>query len=215
MIRPRAEEPIYIALAGIIGAGKTTLANNLAKEFNIPVFHEPVEDNPYLTDFYKNMGMYSFAMQMFLLDKRVRQQQRIVYGEQGGVQDRTIYEDGVFAQMLADSGHISARDLKVYDAFVQRTVTILPRPHVIVFLDVRPEIALKRIHDRGREGEQASITLEYLQDLHDRYHVMIQQLAKMAPVIRVDWSEFLSTEEVARRIHEKINEVSVVHEIKD
>lgn len=86
-------ENVYISIAGLIGAGKTTLATALSKTLGLPVHFEPVTDNVYLEDFYKDMKRYGFPLQIYLLNKRFRQQQQIVWEGRGGVQDRTIYED--------------------------------------------------------------------------------------------------------------------------
>ena len=86
-------ENVYISIAGLIGAGKTTLATALAKTLGLPVHYEPVTDNVYLEDFYQDMKRYGFPLQIYLLNKRFRQQQQIVWEGRGGVQDRTIYED--------------------------------------------------------------------------------------------------------------------------
>ena len=98
----------------LIGAGKTTLATALAKELGLPVYYEPVVDNVYLADFYQDMKKYSFPMQIYLLNKRFKQQQEIIWTGRGGVQDRTIYEDSVFASMLYSSGHMDTRDYQTY-----------------------------------------------------------------------------------------------------
>lgn len=88
----------------MIGAGKSTLAKSLAEKLKLPVYYEPVTDNEYLQDFYGDIKKYSFAMQVYLLNRRFQQQQQIVWQGAGGVQDRTIYEDSVFARMLRNSG---------------------------------------------------------------------------------------------------------------
>lgn len=118
---------IASCLAKYTGAGKTTLATALAKTLNLPVYYEPVIDNEYLADFYQNPAKYSFALQVdsscvsiynirqiFLLNKRFRQQQQIIWQGKGGVQDRTIYEDSVFARMLWKSGLMEERDYRTY-----------------------------------------------------------------------------------------------------
>jgi deoxyadenosine kinase len=94
--------------------GKSTLATALAKELGLPVYYEPVVDNVYLADFYQDMAKYSFPLQIYLLNKRFKQQQQIIWEGRGGVQDRTIYEDSVFARMLRDSGAMEERDFNTY-----------------------------------------------------------------------------------------------------
>ena len=107
-------ENVFISISGMIGAGKSTLATALAKKLNLPVYYEPVIDNVYLEDFYKDMKKYSFPLQVYLLNRRFAQQQQIVWSGKGGIQDRTIYEDSVFARMLRDSGNMDERDYQTY-----------------------------------------------------------------------------------------------------
>lgn len=114
-VMPRvAMQRVYISIAGLIGAGKTSLATALGEVLELPVYYEPVEDNQYLDDFYEDMAKYGFALQVHLLNKRFRQQQEIVWSEAGAVQDRTIYEDAIFARMLADGGLMDQRDYETY-----------------------------------------------------------------------------------------------------
>jgi len=107
-------ERAFVGISGMIGAGKSTLATALAGALGMDVFYEPVADNVYLDDFYRDMKQCAFAMQIWLLNRRFEQQQRIIWSGRGAVQDRTIYEDAVFARMLAADGIISERDLETY-----------------------------------------------------------------------------------------------------
>ena len=90
----------FIGIAGMIGAGKSTLGTALAKHLNLPAYYEPVDDNAYLDDFYRDTKTYAFATQIYLLNRRFQQHQEIIWRGGGAVQDRTIYEDAVFARML-------------------------------------------------------------------------------------------------------------------
>jgi deoxyadenosine kinase len=132
-------EGLFIGISGLIGAGKSTLATALAKELNLPVYYEPVIDNEYLADFYLDMQKYSFQLQVYLLNKRFKQQQQIIWEGKGGVQDRTIYEDSVFARMLRDSGHMDERDFRTYMELFGNMSNFMKKPNVIVHLDVSPE----------------------------------------------------------------------------
>jgi hypothetical protein len=119
--------------------GKSTLATALAKELGLPVYYEPVIDNIYLADFYQDMKKYSFPLQIYLLNKRFKQQQQIIWEGKGGVQDRTIYEDSVFARMLRDSGHMEERDFRTYMELFSNMSNFMKKPNIIVHLDVSPE----------------------------------------------------------------------------
>ena len=92
---------IFIGIAGMIGAGKSTLAAALGQHLGIDTYYEPVADNEYLADFYQDTARYSFAMQVYLLNRRFQQHQEIIWRGRSAVQDRTIYEDSIFAKMLA------------------------------------------------------------------------------------------------------------------
>merc|ERR1712048_1386049 len=180
----------------------SALATALGKELGLPVYYEPVADNAYLEDFYKDMSKYSFAMQIFLLNKRFQQQQQIVWQGSGGVQDRTIYEDSIFARMLRDSGHMDDRDFKTYMELFQNMANFMKKPNVIVHLDLTPEESYRRIQLRKRECE-SGIPLEYLKSLHAAYEVFIADIARVIPVIKVDYSRFRTAEEMAQVIKQE------------
>merc|ERR1712190_391698 len=195
-----------------IGAGKTTLAEALAKELNLPVFYEPVTDNAYLQDFYTDMKKYSFGMQVFLLNKRFKQQQQIVWSGTGGVQDRTIYEDSIFARMLRDSGHMDDRDFKTYMELFQNMANFMKKPNIIVHLDLTPEESYRRIQLRKRDCE-SGIPLEYLQALHAAYEVFIADIARVIPVIKVDHSRFRTAEEMAQVIKREYVQIANIRHV--
>lgn len=140
------QECLFIGISGLIGAGKTTLATSLSKVLNLPVYYEEVLDNSYLEDFYQDMRKYSFPLQIHLLNKRFRQQQQIIWQGRGGVQDRTIYEDGIFAKMLADSGLMDSRDYATYVELFNNMANFMRRPNIIVHLDVSPKESLGMVY---------------------------------------------------------------------
>jgi len=193
----------YISLCGMIGAGKTTLAAALGERLSLPVHYEPVADNAYLSDFYQDMKRWSFPLQVYLLDKRFRQQQQILWDERGGVQDRTIYEDAVFAKMLLDSGMMEAREHETYTSLLEAMSRFMAKPDVIVYLDVSPEESLRRIRLRDREVE-TGITLEYLTSLHAAYEEFVCDISRTTRVIRVDYSSFLTTDAVVEQLAEQL-----------
>jgi deoxyadenosine/deoxycytidine kinase len=205
-------ENLFIAVAGLIGAGKSTLAESLSEIMGIPVFNEPVVNNVYLEDFYKNQEKFSFKMQIFLLSKRLKQQHQLISNGKGGVMDRSIYEDLVFARTLRDSGYMDERDYDLYKELFNLTTQNLARPHLIVFLDVTPEQAMERIKTRSRSAESL-ISIEYLRELHKVYQTFIENLSKRMPVIRVDWSEFGDSLEMAKSIQLTWKEMSNIHDV--
>jgi deoxyadenosine kinase len=203
---------VFIGISGLIGAGKSTLAKALGETLNLPVYYEPVIDNVYLEDFYKDMKKYAFPLQIFLLNKRFKQQQQIIWQGKGGVLDRTIYEDGVFARMLKDSGLMDERDYRTYMELFQNMSNFMQKPNIIVHLDVSPEESFRRIKMRARDCE-AGVPLEYLRDLHAAYEVFIKDISRVIPVIKVDYSEFKTAEEMAKVIQVQYAEISNIRNV--
>ena len=195
-------QDLFIGIAGMIGAGKTTLATALAKALDIPVYYEPVDDNEYLADFYRDTARYSFATQIYLLNRRFQQHQEIIWGGGGGVQDRTIYEDAVFAKSLVQLGLMEKRDYETYLSLFRHMSNFMCRPHVIVYLDVRPERSMERIRERSR-GVETGVTVEYLTSLYQEYENFIRDISRSIPVVRVDWDMFRDADEMARIIQEE------------
>ena len=196
------EQKVYISIAGLIGAGKSTLAKALGEAIDLPVYFEPIseaETKRYLDDFYGDMNRYSFPLQVHLLTKRFRQQQEIVWSDAGAIQDRSIYEDCVFARMLAADGLMDARDYETYLSLFTTMMRFMQRPDVIVYLDVSPEESLRRIRLRQRPFE-AGMSLDYLVKLHAAYEDFIREAARSMHVIRIDYSEFRSPEAMAKEI---------------
>jgi len=192
-------DDIFIGIAGLIGAGKSTLATALGKHLDLPVYYEPVADNEYLADFYRDTKTYAFATQIYLLNRRFQQHQEVIWRGGGGVQDRTIYEDAVFAKMLVNLGLMDDRDYRTYVDLFRHMSNFMCRPNVIVYLDVTPEKSMERIKVRSR-GVESGITLEYLTALYQEYESFIGNISKTVPVIRVDWDRFRDVEEMAEVI---------------
>merc|ERR1712019_105381 len=150
---------------------------------------------------------YSFAMQIFLLNKRFKQQQQIVWQGCGGVQDRTIYEDSVCARMLRDSGLMEDRDFQTYMELFQNMANFMKKPNIIVHLDLTPEESHRRIQMRSRECE-SGIPIEYLRALHAAYEVFIKDIARVIPVIKVDYERFRTAEEMAAVIKTEYTKIA-------
>jgi deoxyadenosine kinase len=189
-------QDLFIGIAGMIGAGKSTLATALGQHLNLPTYFEPVQDNEYLADFYRDTARYAFATQIYLLNRRFQQHQEIIWRGGGGVQDRTIYEDAVFAKTLVGLGLMEDRDYRNYVSLFRHMSNFMCRPNVIVYLDVSPERSLERIRLRERNVE-SGVTLEYLRALYGEYETFVRDISRSIPVIRVDWDQFRNVEEMA------------------
>lgn len=189
-------ENLFIGIAGMIGAGKSTLAAALGEHLGIDVYYEPIKDNAYLEDFYRDTARYAFATQIYLLNRRFQQHQEIIWRGRSAVQDRTIYEDSIFAKMLAEQGLMDRRDYETYQQLFKHMSNFMCKPNLIVYLDVSPRRSMERIRQRGRDMEQA-ISVDYLTALYDGYEDFINSIAKVIPVIRVDYDRFATADEMA------------------
>ena len=203
---------LFIGIAGMIGAGKSTLATALAKHLDIDVYYEPVQDNEYLEDFYRDTARYSFATQIYLLNRRFQQHQEIIWKCRSAVQDRTIYEDSVFAKMLVGLGLMEERDYRTYQSLFEHMSNFMCRPNVIVYLDVSPERSMERIKMRSR-GVESGITMEYLEALYQGYEEFIAEISWLTPVIRVDYDRFRSVEEMADVIQREYLDANFLREV--
>lgn len=195
-------QDLFIGIAGMIGAGKSTLATALGQHLKLPTYYEPVHDNEYLGDFYRDTPRYAFATQIYLLNRRFQQHQEIIWRGGGGVQDRTIYEDAVFAKTLVTLGLMEQRDYDTYLSLFRHMSNFMCRPSVIVYLDVSPERSMERIRLRQRDVE-TGISLDYLTALYDEYENFLRDISRSVPVIRVDWDTFRSVEEMAAVIEKE------------
>jgi len=200
----------YIGIAGTIGVGKSTLTQDLAKALNFEPILEEVDGNPYLESFYKDMKGYGTMMQVWLLNHRFRQHRefvtRISLGKiRGVVQDRTIWEDTIFARMLNRHPDkiISDLDYNTYlDLFDNMVLRELVFPQLMIYLDCDPEVAAKRIRSRGRVMEQ-TISIDYLRALKANYEEFIGEMEQAGVrILRIDWREFMPISEVVRLVHE-------------
>ncbi|MBK7762022.1 MAG: deoxynucleoside kinase [Bacteroidetes bacterium] len=160
----------HIAIAGNIGAGKTTLTKILAKHFNWSPHFEDVENNPYLNDFYNDMHRWSFNLQIFFLNSRLKQLVDIQKGNQAVIQDRTIYEDAyIFAPNLHEMGLMSKRDFENYKNFFETLKGMVNPPDLLIYLKASVPTLVGQIQKRGREYEE-NIRLDYLKRLNEYYN---------------------------------------------
>ncbi len=202
----------FIGIAGIIGAGKTTLASALAQHLGLEVHYEPVIGNEYLADFYRDTRRYSFAMQIYLLNRRFQQHQEIIWHGRGGVQDRTIYEDAIFAKTLRDMGLMDPRDYDTYVGLFRNLSNFMCRPNVIIYLDVAPEKSMERIRGRSRAVE-SGITVDYLTRLYSGYEEFLHEISRLIPVLRVRWDEFWEVERLAEAVSREYQRGSFLREV--
>lgn len=200
----------YIGIAGTIGVGKSTLTIELAKALGFEPILEEVDGNPYLDKFYKDMKTYGTIMQVWLLNRRFRQHRefvaRISLGRiKGVVQDRTIWEDTIFARLLNEHPDkiISDLDYNTYlDLFDNMVLRELVFPQLLIYLDCSPETALKRIAARGR-GMEKTISIEYLRALKANYEQFISEMQGAGVrILRIAWEEFKPVEEIVKLVHE-------------
>lgn len=203
---------VFIGIAGLIGAGKTTLATSLGQHLGLPVHYEPVIDNEYLDDFYRDTARYSFAMQVYLLNRRFKQHQEIIWRGSGGVQDRTIYEDAIFARTLKEEGLMEPRDYETYVDLFKNLSNFMCRPNMIIYLDVSPETSLERIKERDRSCETV-VSLSYLKRLYGNYEEFLEEISKLIPVLRVKWERFIKVEELADAITKEYERGNFLREV--
>jgi hypothetical protein len=160
---------VFVAVAGNIGSGKSSLTKLLCDHFGWKPFFESVEDNPYLSDFYADMERWSFHLQVYFLSNRFRCHKSITEGEESVVLDRVIYEDAeIFARNLYEIGKMSERDYKNYVALYGVMTQYLEAPDLLIYLRASVDTLLKQISLRGRDYEQ-SIAREYLEQLNRHY----------------------------------------------
>jgi deoxyadenosine/deoxycytidine kinase len=175
----------YVAVAGTIGAGKTSLVAWLVKRYGLEPFYEPNETNPYLADFYDDMPRWAFHSQCFFLAHKLKLHQELERSAVPAVIDRTIYEDAeIFARNLRGQGHLSKRDWAVYSALYDGIRRSLRPPDVLIALSCPLATAKKRIARRGRVMER-TIPEAYLKRLHRMYSTWFDRY-DLSPVVRID-----------------------------
>jgi deoxyadenosine/deoxycytidine kinase len=163
----------FIAIAGTIGSGKSSLLEFLTSTYDVRPFYEPNHANPYLPDFYRDMKRWAFQSQLFFLSNKFRIHQEADRMAGVVVQDRTIFEDAeIFATALHRMGHIDQRDWQIYWAFYQTILTAIQPPDLMIYLRCSMKTLRRRIRLRGREMEQA-IPLAYLKRLDRLYEEWI------------------------------------------
>ena len=187
----------FIAVAGNVGVGKSTLTRMLADRMGWEPFFEAVDDNPYLADFYQDMRQWAFHSQIFFLSRRLRHHHELLQRENSVIQDRSVYEDAeIFARNLYEQGAMSERDYRSYRELYEVLCAFLPPPDLILYLRADVDTLLHRIRKRGRAYEQ-DIDPNYLRQLNRLYDEWIDQFT-LSPVLTI---EAANLDFVAHRDH--------------
>ena len=174
----------FIAVAGNVGVGKSTLTRLLSEYLCWEPFFEAVDDNPYLADFYKDMRTWSFHSQIYFLSRRLGHHGQIIERPGTVIQDRCVYEDAeIFAQNLYLQGHMTERDWQSYWDLYRTVITILPPPDLVIYLQASVPVLKERIRLRGRDYEQ-EIGTDYLTQLNELYDAWVEGFT-LCPVLTV------------------------------
>jgi len=174
----------FVAVAGNIGVGKSTLVAMLCEHLKWQPFYEPVAENPYLIDFYRDMRTWAFHSQIFFLTHRLRAHRQLLDHPTSAIQDRSVYEDAeVFACNLYQQGLIDERDYGAYRELYQVLTEFLPPPDLVIYLRASVPTLIDRIKHRGREYER-QITPEYLSQLNQLYEAWISRFS-LCPVLTI------------------------------
>lgn len=204
---------MYIAIAGNIGSGKTTLTRMLTERYNAKSYFEE-ENNPYIGDFYEDMNRWSFNLQIYFLGSRIRQtMDMLAEGNSGSgiiVQDRTIYEDAhIFADNLHEMGLMSARDSVTYMKIFELVTALIPRPDLLIYLKASVPTLISQIRKRGREYEM-NIDEAYLERLNRKYDNWIDNIYDGPTcIIDKDCDDYVADPEVFERICARIDALRV------
>ena len=178
-------QPLFVAVAGNIGAGKSSLARLLGARFNWKPYFESVDDNPYLSDFYGDMTRWSFHLQIYFLANRFKCHKEIVESSESVIQDRSIYEDAeIFARNLYDIGKMTERDYTNYVSLFHVMMEYLKPPDLMIYLRANIDTLVKQISKRGRDFEQG-IQRSYLETLNVLYEEWIQRY-KLGPLLIIE-----------------------------
>jgi len=196
----------YYAVAGNIGAGKSSLTTLLARHFKWKAYYESVDDNPYLSDFYEDMRRWSFNLQVYFLSSRFKSQKEIVNTRESFVQDRTIYEDvEIFAKNLYQMGLMSKRDFENYNNLFREMAAFLTPPDLLIYLRADVPTLVRQIQQRGRDYE-TSIRIEYLERLNNLYEEWIDRYPHEKLIVDTDHLDFVNSKQDLGKIIEMVEQ---------
>ena len=196
---------MHIAIAGNIGSGKTTLTKMLAKRYGWTPRFEPVDNNPYLSDFYADMQRWSFNIQVYFLNKRFKEVVEISQSKETIVQDRTIFEDAkIFAPNLHAQGMMSDRDFDNYSDLFDLMMSLVKLPDLMIYIRTSIPNIVAQIQKRGREYEK-SIRIDYLQGLNDLYEDWISTYKGNLIIVEGDSVKFENSDKDFRIVTDMID----------
>lgn len=199
---------MYIAIAGNIGSGKTTLTRILTERYNAKAYLEEC-NNPYIGDFYDDMNRWSFNLQIYFLGSRIQQTMDMLSDKGQGVifQDRTIYEDAhIFASNLHEMGLMASRDIETYMKIFHLVTSLIPKPDLLIYLKAGVPTLTSQIRKRGREYEM-NIDELYLQRLNDKYNYWIEHLYEGDVLVIDKDREDFSDPAVLERIYSRLDAI--------
>ncbi len=197
----------FVAVAGNIGVGKTTLVKKLCDNLDWTPFFEPEKENPYLPDFYKDMQTWAFHSQIFFLTRRLRAHKDLCAHPGSVIQDRSVYEDAeIFAHNLYRQKQIGERDYQTYQELYQALVEFLPPPDLVLYIKASVPTLQQRIKQRGRDYEN-QIDPNYLTQLNQLYDQWIDNFS-LCPVLTIpgDDLDFVANNGHLNLIIEKVQE---------
>ena len=196
----------HIAIAGNIGAGKTTLSELLGKHFGWKVLYEDTVTNPYLEQFYGDMARWSFNLQIYFLNSRFQQVNEIRNGKETVIQDRTIYEDAkIFAPNLHEMGFMEKRDFDNYSSLFELMSKFVQAPDLLIYLKSDVPTLVNHIQERGRSYE-GKINLDYLKKLNEKYNDWIDNYDKgNLLIINIEGKDFVKDREHLGEVIEKVD----------